>query len=94
MKNTMHNFFHKNLIMVVIISQILIVFGGLAINVVSDISEQNSQYSEYLETMRHLEEHLSDNSENKFAANMALTRVNLRSRTRSEDYYLNTNVNL
>lgn len=92
MKNKIHNFIHKKLIIIVIVTQLLIVFGGITMHMVEDAAESNAQYHEYMETMRHVEEHLAEHNENKFEMSRAMTRINLRSRSRTLDYYLNPTI--
>lgn len=89
MKKKIHNFIHKKLIIMAILTQLIIVFGGSAMSVAVDAQEKNQQYFEYTETMRHLEEHLEEHSRNKFEMNRAMIRTNLRGKMREVDYYTN-----
>ena len=89
MKKKIHNLIHKKLIIIVILTQLFIVFGGTAMSVAVDAQEKNQQYFEYTETMRHLEEHLQEHNENKFEMSRAMMRTNLRAKMREADYYTN-----
>ncbi len=85
MKKSLRNFMHKKLIIITIIAQLLILVEGTAVSVVANAQEKEQQYSEYTETMRHVEEHLEEHSRSNFEINRAIIRTNLRGKMREVD---------
>ena len=85
MRKSLRNFIHKKLIIITIIAQLLILVEGTAVSVVANAQEKEQQYSEYTETMRHVEEYLEEHSRSNFEINRAMIRTNLRGKMREVD---------
>lgn len=85
MKKKLHNFIHKKLIIITLIAQLLILSQGTAISAIASPQEKSQQYFEYTETMRHVEEHLEEHTQNDFDINRAMLKTNLRGKMREFD---------
>ncbi|MGL5617200.1 MAG: hypothetical protein ACRDD2_13400 [Sarcina sp.] len=89
MRKKINNLIHKKLIIITIVTQLLIAFGGTAMSVVANAEENNHQFYEYMETLKHLEEHLEQHSRSYSEINRAVARINIRGKMRESDYYNN-----